>query len=338
MTTPQDQHQNIDCETVRYANANAPHSLLSTPTPTPYSPLPVPYSHSPPVTQRALLLINPYARRGEQTRLQVIEWLKAFDMEFIDVPIADPAKISDLIQTYRDRVDRVIIGGGDGTMNAAIAGLLATQLPLGVIPLGTANNLARTLKLPQSLEMACRAIVQGKTQLIDLGCVNGKYFLNVAGMGISADINQQVEDNVKRRWGVFAYAMTALRVISRYRRFTAEIRCNDQSVWVKTFQITVCNGRYYGSGLTVAADAAIDDERLDLCSLEVQHWWQAIALIPTLMRGEYATGQRIRVLQGQEIEIYTTKPRLIDTDGEVSSRTPAYFRVIPKAISVFVPD
>jgi diacylglycerol kinase (ATP) len=159
----------------------------------------------------------------------------------------------------------------------------------------------------------------------------------VAGLGLSAKINRTVPKRFKRRWGVIAYIVTAVKLLLRERRFQAEIRCEGEVIRVKTFQITVCNGRFYGSGLTVAADADINDHRLDLCSLEVDHWWQALRLIPSALRGEYAAGKGIRLLQGQEIEVITRKARPIDTDGEITTRTPATFRVIPGAIEVYVP-
>jgi diacylglycerol kinase (ATP) len=289
------------------------------------------------VSKRSLLLINPHARRGEETGLQVRQRLLELGLDFIEESAADPENLSGLIRHYQGQIDRVIIGGGDGTVNGAIEGLLETRLPLGVIPLGTANNLARTLGIPQSPLEACEVIARDWTRSIDLGCVNGQYFVNVAGLGLSAKINRTVPKRFKRRWGVVAYIVTALKLLLRERRFQAEIRCEGKVIQVKTFQITVCNGRFYGSGLTVAADADINDHRLDLCSLEVDHWWQALRLIPSALRGEYAAGKGIRLLQGQEIEVITRKARPIDTDGEITTRTPATFRVIPGAIEVYVP-
>jgi YegS/Rv2252/BmrU family lipid kinase len=289
------------------------------------------------VSKRSLLLINPHARRGAENRLQVTQRLQELGLDLVEESAEDPGKLPELIRQYGDRVDRVIIGGGDGTVNAAIAGLLATHLPVGVIPLGTANNLARTLGIPQSPLAACDVIAQNWTRSIDLGWVNGNYFLNVAGLGLSAKINHSVPKQFKRRWGVIAYVVTAFRLILKQRRFRAEIRCDGEVIQVKTLQITVCNGRFYGSGLTVAADADIDDHRLDLCSLEIEHWWQAFGLIPAVFRGEYATEQGMRLLQGQEIEVFTRKVRPIDTDGEITTQTPATFRVIPGAIAVYVP-
>jgi diacylglycerol kinase (ATP) len=289
------------------------------------------------VIKRALLLTNPYARRGESTHMQVNQALQDLGFELVAAFAESPKFFADRIREYQHQVDLVVIGSGDGAVNAAIEGLLDTHLPLGIVPLGTANNLARTLGIPQTLREACTTIAKGQLQEIDLGWVNGRYFLNVAGIGLSAHVNQQVDKSFKRRWGVVAYIMTALRLIFKQRRFWAEIRCQGRTISVRTYQITICNGRYYGSGLTVAADAAIHDQRLDLCSLEIQHWWQLFLLLPALTRGEYATGQGIRTLQGQEIEITTRKPYPIDTDGEITTTTPALLKVIPQAIAVFVP-
>jgi diacylglycerol kinase (ATP) len=289
------------------------------------------------VKQRALLLINPHSRRGQATRRNAKLALEELGLDLLEVDFDTPDQFPDLINRHRHDVDLVIVGGGDGSMNGAIEGLLDTKLPLGVIPLGTANNLARCLNLPLSLMEACRVIAQGHTRTIDLGWVNGEYFFNVAGLGLSTRINREVSSDFKRRWGALAYVVTAFKLIFKQRRFYADIRCNGDVIRVQTYQITICNGRHYGSGLTVAADAAIDDCRLDLCSLEVQHWWQAPFLLPALSQGKYATGRGIRILQSNEIDIYTDKRQAIDTDGEVTVYTPATFRVIPQVISVFVP-
>lgn len=287
--------------------------------------------------QRVLVLINPHARRGQDVQQEARSCLQDLGFDLVEEDAEQPERLSDLIRQHRDRVDFVVVGGGDGSVNAAIEGLLDTQLPLGVLPLGTANNLARTLGISTTITEACQVIARGNIQKIDLGLVNDQYFLNVAGIGLSTNINREVPKAFKRRWGVIAYAVTALKLILKHHRLRAEIHCNGDIIRVKTYQITVCNGRHYGSGLTVAVDAAIDDQRLDLCSLELQHWWQAPFLIPALTRGEYATGRGIRIVQGQEMHVYTRKPQLIDTDGEITTQTPAHFKVIPQAIPVFVP-
>lgn len=290
------------------------------------------------MTGRALLLVNRHSRRGAETLDQVVRELKARHFEVLEESTENPQQLTNIIRSYRDRVDLVIVGGGDGTLNAAIEGLLDTQLPLGILPLGTANDLARTLNIPQSIPQACQIIADGYTQRIDLGRVNHKHFFNVASLGLSVQITNQLDKKLKRRWGVLAYAYTAMRVIWQARPFRAEIRLGDKSISVKTLQIAVGNGRYYGGGMAVADDAAINDQRLDLYSLECQHWWQLLLWLPAMRLGKHSGWDGIRTLEGQEFVVYTRKPYPINADGEIVTQTPAKFRLVPKALAVFVPN
>ena len=288
--------------------------------------------------RKALLLVNRNARRGETALAAAINLLKNLEIELIEESITDASLLSDLIRRYHNQVDLVIIGGGDGTLNSAIDGLFATGLPLGILPLGTANDLARTLGLTTNLVEACQVIANGKTMQIDVGKVNDKYFFNVASLGLSVEITQKLTQAAKRRWGILAYAATTLQVIWQSRPFRAEILIPGETLRVRTIQIAIGNGRHYGGGMVVAADAAIDDQRLDLYSLETKQWWQILALLPTMRRGNHAMLPGVRVLHGQEFEIRTFRPRPINTDGEITTHTPARFSVIPKALKVFVAD
>lgn len=290
------------------------------------------------MSQRALLLVNRHARHGQNRITEAIKQLKKLGFDLQEESMDHPQQLPELIRRYQNRVDLVIIGGGDGTLNAAADALVETQLPLGILPLGTANDLARTLEIPDSLPEACKIIAQGQLRRIDLGWVNGKHFFNVASMGLSVQITERLTKETKRRWGVFAYAITALQALWKARPFRAEIRIEGESIRVKTVQIAVGNGRYYGGGMAVAHDATIDDRRLDLYSLELKHWWQIIALLPAMRGGRHTDFPGVRALRGQEIQVYTNKPRPINTDGEITTHTPADFRVIPQALAVLVPQ
>lgn len=290
------------------------------------------------MNRRSLLLVNRHSRRGHETLSQVVTQLQELGFELFEESTEKPQELPNIIRSYRDRVDLVIIGGGDGTLNAAIEGLIDTQLPLGILPLGTANDLARTLQIPQSIPQACQVIATGHSQRIDLGKVNHKHFFNVASLGLSVQITRQLDKKAKRTWGVLAYAATAIQVIWKTRPFRAEIRMGEDSIRVKTVQIAVGNGRYYGGGMAVADDAAINDQRLDLYSLEYQHWWQILLLVPAMWRGTHANWSGVRSLQGKEFDIYTRKAHPINADGEIVTYTPAKFRLIPKAVAVFVPN
>lgn len=287
--------------------------------------------------KRALLLINRHSRKGEKSLPSAVEFFYAHDMELIIKPVKHADELGAVVREHQNHLDLVIVGGGDGTLNAVVDSLVEANLPLGILPLGTANDLARTLNLPLTMKGACDVIATGNLKSIDLGRVNGKYFFNVASIGLSVDITEKLSRGMKRRWGILAYGITALQVISSTRRFRATIKVDDHVFHVKTIQIAVGNGRYYGGGLAIAESAAIDDQKLDLYSIELKHWWQIFPLIWRLPKGHHHQLDWVRSIEGKEIEIYTHKSYNINTDGEITTISPAKFQVIPHGLKVFVP-
>ena len=286
----------------------------------------------------ALLVVNAHSRLGGPDIVRVV----ARALERAGVPVLhrsyDTASaLPDLIRSVADQVGRVVIGGGDGTLNAAAPGLLATGLPLGIIPLGTANDLARTLGLPLDPVEAARVVAAGRTRRIDLGEVNGHPFFNVASIGFGVDLARALTRDSKRRFGPFGYAVAAVRALRRLRPFRAEIVHGDAREVSRTVHVAVGNGRHYGAGMIIAEHARIDDGQLDVYSLEVDSVWRLLLMLPALRSGRYRAWSEIRTLAGEEIEIRTRHPRSVNTDGEITTRTPARFRVLSGALEVYAP-
>ncbi|MFS8035891.1 lipid kinase [Xanthobacter sp. AM11] len=286
--------------------------------------------------RRALFLANPGARNGTAP-LERVRALLAERLELVDTPWPGAPGLSNLIRARAGDVDLAIIGGGDGTLNAAAAGLSDTRLPLGILPLGTANDFARTLAIPLDPLAAARLIVTGAHQPIDLGEVNGHPFLNVASIGFSADLARALTQEAKRRFGVLGYALVAARLLVQSRLFTAFIEHDGTVEKVRTLQVTVGNGRHYGGGMTVADTATADDGRLDFYSLEVDHWWRLLALLPSLRRGTQGQWNDVRAFRTTQVVVRTSRPREVNTDGELVTFTPAHFTVRPAAIRVYAP-
>lgn len=287
---------------------------------------------------RALVLTNPGARRGAEGLADVLTQLRSGGLELIEEEGAHAKELPDLVRKHRDDVELVIAGGGDGTLSAILPALIETGLPLGILPLGTANNLARTLGIPTDLAEAAAIITGGHRHRIDLGCVNGRYFMTTASLGLSVRITEELDGASKRRWGALAYGMAALRVLARARPMSVEIRYDGKSLNTRAIQVVVGNGRYYGAALAVAEDAQIDDQRLDLYTIEARPWWSMLALLPALKRGSHGEKRGVTALSARTIEIETTRPRDIDVDGEIGAQTPATFTVVPRAIEVCVPQ
>lgn len=287
--------------------------------------------------RRALLIVNRASRRGALGIGAAEARLAAGGVELREIDAGgDP---SAAILAHRDDVDCVILGGGDGTVNAAGRGLVESGLPLGLLPLGTANDFARSVGVPLDLEAAARVIVEGFTHKVDVGEVNGHPFFNVASVGLAADLAKRLTREGKRRFGRLSYAMTAARLLLQARPFHATLLAGGDKVMVRTMQVAVGNGRYYGGGNVVVADARIDDGRLDLYSLEFSQVWRMALLLPHFKRGAHGAVREVRTATtGVSFEVITRKPRSVNADGELVTKTPAVFTQRKLAVTVYVPE
>ncbi|WP_457089453.1 lipid kinase [Microvirga sp. P5_D2] len=289
------------------------------------------------MSRRALLIVNAKSRSGATQREMAMERLEAHGIETIHLDCKRREDLSPLIVKHAKDADCAIVGGGDGTLNAAAFGVIESGLPLGILPLGTANDLARTLGIPFDLDGAAQVIADGLTREIDLGIVNGEPFFNVASVGLSAELAQQLTRDIKRRYGRLGYAMVALKVLSQARPFRATIRSETENVRVRTLQIAVGNGRFYGGGNAVEQDAAIDDQHLDLYSLELNRAWKLAFMARSFRHGRHGAWREVRAVRAKEFDIRTHKPRPINADGEIVTQTPAHFSIRPGAVTVFAP-
>ena len=231
----------------------------------------------------------------------------------------------------------MIIGGGDGTLNAAAPALVKTGLPLGILPLGTANDLARTLEIPRTRWPRRRSSPRAHTRTLDLGEVNGRLFWNVASIGLSADLAREITSETKKRWGKLGYGIAAIRLLVRMRPFTADITHDGVTERVKTVQVAVGNGRHYGGGMIVQASADLDDGLLHLVQPGSRSLVEAAGAYPAFRLGRHGEWRDVRAFECTEVEIRTRRRRSINTDGELTECTPARFRVRPKAIKVYAP-
>jgi YegS/Rv2252/BmrU family lipid kinase len=285
-----------------------------------------------------LLIINPGARGGAADISEILALLQDGGMTLEVHTCAPGQTAADAIRARADDgLDCVILGGGDGTLNVAAAALRETGLPLGILPMGTANDLARTLGIPPEPLAAARIIAEGHFKSIDLGEVNGQLYFNVASLGFSADLARDLGAKAKKKWGKLGYAIAAFRLLSSAKPFSVWLDHDGTVEHFRTLQVSVGNGRYYGGGMTVAAAAQPDDGALDVYSLEVAHWWRLLALLPWLRRGTQGNWRDVRAFQTTELVLRTRRPKSINTDGEIKTQTPAHFRLLRNAVRVYVP-
>jgi diacylglycerol kinase (ATP) len=287
--------------------------------------------------RRALVFLNAKARSVAPNVRRALELLHQRDFHVIRPKIPKRSEIAQLIRQHRDSVDLVIVGGGDGTLNCVLQGLVGTGLPLGLLPLGTANDLAKTLGIPSDLTSACDVIAQGHSRRIDVGRVNDAYFFNEASIGLSVALCRSLTSEAKARFGVLALFYNAIVLLLKMHRFRAHVQMDGgKQLDVRTVQLTLGNSRNFG-GFVATDEAEIDDRLLDFYSVGFEHGWTYFDAFRALLQHRYDEARSVHTMHGKRFEVRTHRPKHIEADGEIVSKTPAVFEVVPRAISVFVP-
>lgn len=275
---------------------------------------------------RALLLLNPQSRRGREMALTLREDLRRFGVETVDGDAREAAGF-----------DCVISAGGDGTLTRAMVRAIERNVPIGVVPLGTFNDLARTLNIPFDVASACAVIGAGHTRTIDVARVNGVYYASEASIGVSSRIARLQTPQEKRRFGTLAVVATALQAFWYARPMHVELSFDGKHESFKTVQLTVANSHRFG-GVFSVADAAIDDGWLDVYSVEIDNAWDALCVARAVLSGHRHDAPGLRTYRSTKFYVHTGHHHHISADGEPAGKTPATFEVLPEALRVYVPQ
>jgi YegS/Rv2252/BmrU family lipid kinase len=283
-----------------------------------------------------LIMINPAASRAEAALPELSAWFTEHCRAIIVVGKRKERK-RQLKQLGKD-VELIVIGGGDGTINKALPALLKLKKPFAVVPLGTANDFARTIGLPTDPLQAAEVALSGREHWIDVGVVNDKPYLNVASVGVASKVARAQSKELKKRWRVFAYVIGLLRALQNLKPFFVHLDIDGAPVWSgSVYQVSIGNGRFHGGGLTVAEDAAIDDGKLDLYLIYPGKLWQLVASVTHLKFG-LAKPDVLKRLTATTAALRTDRPRPVNADGQLVTQTPAKFGVSPKSLTVMVPQ
>ncbi len=286
---------------------------------------------------RMLVLANPKSGRAAQGLAAALNVLVEADVDF---QVARPRSVEAMKEAIRTRgpdFGAIVIAGGDGTVNSAAGAVADIDRPMGILPFGTANDLAHTLGVPVSPTAAAAVIVAGHSRRIDLGHVNDQVFVNAASLGLPVMVAQSQDPELKKRLKAFSYVIATIRALRTIRRFTVRITVDGQREELKALQVTVGNGERFGGGMRVGSSPAIDDGMLDVFALEARTLADLIHAAPAIRFGLQDSNPHTRTFRGRDVRIETNRPMPINTDGEISTETPAEFSVQRSALAVYVP-
>jgi diacylglycerol kinase family enzyme len=290
--------------------------------------------------RRVLLAVNERARRGRDARERALAALRARGHDVLEITLSRRTQaLSDAIVAHRDDVDAVVVGGGDGTLLNALEGLLVSGLPLAILPLGTFNELARTLAVPTAPEAVAALIDEGLPIALDVGRVNGRPYFNEASVGISTRIARLQTGAVKSRLGMLAIPVTTLRALRWLRPMRLEIESEDGSRrTVRAVQLTVANSYRFG-GVIENPEGSLEDGRLWLFSVDVQGPRDALALLAAIALRRFPYAPDVTAFPGRRFLVRSLRgrPHRVLADSEHLANLPAEFTIAPRAVKVLVP-
>ncbi len=290
------------------------------------------------------VVINPVAGRGAGLRARriIAAVLGDAGMRVVEAIAAAPGQAeAHAERAAREGCDIVVAAGGDGTLHEVVNGLLRGRPdrppPLAVVPAGTANIFARALNLPTDLEAAARLIVDGARQRIDLGQVNGRYFVTVAGIGFDAELVR-----IAARWprwinGKARHVLAGVLRLATYRAVDADIQMDGRQWTERLFLLAAANTSWYGGGVHIAPHARIDDGRLAVVYIKAINPLRAVGLLLQTLSGRHLSHPRVGFADAERIHVASDIPLPVHADGEDVGNTPAAIRCIPDALEVLVP-
>lgn len=288
---------------------------------------------------KVALLVNSRSRTGN-TAFE--EAKKLLEERGVNLDVAKSyKKVEELVKdlkNYTEHGSLAIVGGGDGTINAAVNELALTKGTLGVLPLGTGNAFARDLGISSEPSEAIETILEGQTEQVDLGEINGKYFVNVATMGLTADIARMLSVPLKRRFGRFVYAIALQRAVKNIEPFQLKLESPAGNVDIQAVQVVIGNGRHHAGPFLISPTAALSSGNLVVYVLEAGAKKELIKYALLLPIGLHGMLKSVRMLEVKSGSVSTEPPRTIIVDGEQHGETPAQFKVHHLALNVRTPQ
>jgi diacylglycerol kinase (ATP) len=292
---------------------------------------------------RSILIINPISGQGwaRAAKDRIVTRLGEIGpLEVVETRAAGDAALT-AAKAVEQGINRVIAAGGDGTINEVINGLAGADVELGIMPLGTANVLARELDIPlENVEGACDVIAAGNVRQMDLAKAGERYFSLMAGIGFDAAVVDRVDRDLKDLLGPAAYGVATLSELVYHKGKRFKLTMDGIPYETDASLVVVANVSSYAMNIKVATHAAYDDGLLDICVFESGDAQRATLLSQALrliFTGWHDGDQTVRCFRAADVTVESEPEALVQVDGDVVGQTPIEIRVAPGALRVLAP-
>lgn len=294
---------------------------------------------------KVLLFYNPQAGNGlfGMNLDSIIEKFQKKKLFVIPVRSDRRGLLNEVLKEINpNEFKKIIVAGGDGTINMAVNGMIAhhIDLPLAIFPAGTANDFAYYFDLPGDIDGMIKIALEENYTYADVGKANDKYFINVAAMGFLVDVSQKTDPDVKNTLGVISYYLKGVSEIPNLRPITVKITSEEFTFEDKIYFMLVMNGRSAGGFKRIAPSAKVNDGLLDVMLFKELPILELAPLLINVMTGQHQDNKNVISFQTNKLHIEADQDVNTDIDGEKGDGLPLDIEVLPKRlrINTLLPD
>ena len=284
------------------------------------------------------LIVNPSAGGGRALKVlaEAERELDARRMVFRVERTRSPEHGIDIALDALDAREIPVVMSGDGLVGAIGGAMAGSNSPLGLIPAGRGNDLARSLGIPTDPAEAVRCLDEGNVRSIDVGEANGRRFLGIASFGFDSEANR-IANEAKLFKGTMVYAYAALRALAGWKPARFSLVENGVQKRFSGYTVAIANNSYYGGGMKVAPRADLSDGKLDVVVINEIGKFRFLMNLPKVFKGTHVDEDEVETWKVSTIEVKASRPFTIYADGDPLTELPARLRVLPSALEMIVP-
>ena len=287
---------------------------------------------------KVALIVNTGSRRGRAAYPEALRALKEAGAELVFTrKVRRGRRIPDAISAAAAAgPDRILLGGGDGTIASSSRQFAEGGLTMAVLPLGTANSFARTAGIPLEVDEAAALALSGKETCVDLGRLGERWFTGTAAVGLPALTGRTIPGGLKRVFGRFAYVIWGTWKLARFKGFRCTVRKDGEETNHHVVEVRILNGRHLG-GVEVSERAGLQEREIVLQLVSGTSSKDLMLAWAHQVTGDSPEVGEITELSGTRFYIHTVPSQPVSIDGEILASTPAEASVAPAALKLVVP-
>ena len=287
--------------------------------------------------KKVRFIYNPFSGEGSILNKidKIIEIHEERDYQIVPFRISKNKGIKEALEIVDESYSYILIAGGDGTVDVLLNAMKekGLNLPIGILPVGTANDFGKFINIPQDIEEACKQILSSKPVKVDIGKINDRYFINVASTGLFTDVSQKTDVTLKNAIGKLAYYIKGIEELPNFRKLKIKLKSKEVDYNGEMYLMLIFNGQTEGNFKLATRSSAMDG-LLDVIVIKAVQIFEVLPLFIKVLKGEHLDSNKVIYFKTNDLYIECEEGIVTDIDGERGPDFPLHIQCIKDAIEV----